>query len=261
MRPPLTRLYIPPSSLSLPRFKLSPSQTHKLTSVLRSKEGDTLVCFNEQKGEYTCRLLSPTKGDVEVLDFLRPAPPPLTFTALAFSPLKPERTQQLIESCTQLGVSHLIPLHTDHGQKLSTRWSSIKAQEWLVGATEQCGRFAPPLLSPLTPLIDFLTAHSSSTTSGPLLVGDTQGSAGAQTIQRALQGLGTLRATFLVGPEGGWSAKELEVMRGGERRGHLKRVTLGPLILRAETAAIAALAGINNAFALQHDETKKERIE
>jgi len=257
MRPPLTRLYIPPSSLALPRFKLSPSQTHKLTSVLRSKEGDTLVCFNEQRGEYTCRLLSPTKGDVEVLEFLRPAPHPLTFTTLAFSPLKPERTQQLIEASTQLGVSHLIPLHTDHGQKLSTRWSSIKAQEWLVGATEQCGRFAPPLLSPLTPLMDLINTHSPSN-SGPLLVGDTQGSTGAQTIQHALQGLDTLRATFLVGPEGGWSVKELDIMREGERSGRLKRVTLGPLILRAETAAIAALAGINNVFVLQqHDEAKR----
>jgi len=250
MRLPLTRLYIPPSFLAPPRFKLSPSQTHKLSSVLRAHVNDPLVCFNEVKGEYKCRLLSPTKGEVEVLEHLRPAPTSPSFTTtLAFSPLKPERTQQLVEAATQLGVSRLIPLQTDLGQKLSTRWSSIKAQEWCIGAAEQCGRFAPPLLEPLTTLSDFLGAYTSSS-SGPLLVGDTQESGLALTIRDALQGLHTLRATFLVGPEGGWSAKEMEMLREMESSGGLKRVTLSPLILRAETAAIAALAGINNLVGL-----------
>jgi len=224
-------------------------QANKVVSVLRASPGDELVLFNERVGEYRVRVKSPARGDVEVLGqherecrFPAQSKQIATRLIVAFPPLKPERTRYLVEKCTELGANSLVPLQTAFGQNLAGRWQPGKVEEWVLGAVEQCGRLEPPsFLRTPQPLRDFLKDRIST----PLILGDPRSS---QTLTSALNDLKEIRLAeemaLVVGPEGGWSSEEEAEFTSREGL-DFKRVTLGPHVLRTETAALVCLSFVS----------------
>ena len=217
------------------RLDLGPDSAHYLARVLRLREGDRVRLFNGRDGEVAAEISDIGRRSVglHVVETLRApyTPPPVT---LLFAPLKRHRSATLLEKATELGVTRLQPVITDRTQHPDMRLDKMRAQ--IVEAAEQTERLdLPELLGPLK-LFEAVEA-----TSHPVLMGDEGGD--ASPIQSVIfdhsPPLG-----LLTGPEGGWSPEERERLRS---LGQVIPVTLGPRILRADTAAIAMLAIVQSA--------------
>jgi 16S rRNA (uracil1498-N3)-methyltransferase len=211
---------------------LRPEQVHYLHAVLRMQAGDMVHVFNGSDGEWRAELtaLDRRGGRAECRDMTQPqgAPPDLW---LCFSPLKRQRTDFLVEKAVEMGVAQLMPLQMarTNAERIKPEKQALHAME----AAEQCGAtWVPPLL-PLQGLGAFLDAFPDDRV---LICADERGS--APPLPQALPAKAA-RAAILIGPEGGFSEAEFD------RLGAMKQVVragLGPRVLRAETAAVAALA-------------------
>ena len=204
----------------------SAGQAHYLAAVMRRAVGDRVALFNGAEGEWTARIAALARGAVrfEVLAPTRPqeAEPDLW---LCFALLKREATDLVVEKATELGVSRLRPVLTERTQAARVNLDRLRAIA--AEAAEQCERLSVPAIDPPLPLAELLAAWPPAR---PLAVAMERGAA-----PPLRPGAGAL----LVGPEGGFSGRELDVLR---RQPFVALVTIGPRILRAETAAIAGLA-------------------
>ncbi len=215
----------------------SREQTHYLLRVMRRKTGDSVSLFNGIDGEWQSVIARAGKNDclLRVTERIRDqtAEPNV---ALMFAPVKKNRLDFLVEKATELGVSELYPVLTDRTMPKRLNIDRLMATATL--AAEQSERLSIPHLSDLAP---FETTLSDWPKTRPLIFMDETG-AGAD-IRTALSEPGFAGdgvPTFVIGPEGGFSASELDVL------GNLPfsiAVSLGPRVMRTETAAIAALAG------------------
>lgn len=207
-------------------FPASAAQAHYLDKVMRRETGDPVILFNGTDGEWAGEIASVRRAEV-VLRAVRPLRPqsnlrPLT---LIFAPLKRDATDLIIQKATELGVTEFQPVVTARSNipKVNLdRWRAIAIE-----AAEQCERLELPALHPLATLGQVLGAWPAERKL-------------AACFERSDSAPITARAEgLIVGPEGGFTGAELDVMR---RCTFLTPVSLGPLILRAETAAIAGLA-------------------
>ncbi|MBT8136232.1 MAG: 16S rRNA (uracil(1498)-N(3))-methyltransferase [Gammaproteobacteria bacterium] len=210
--------------------------SHYLTRVLRLRAGAALTAFDGNGGEYAANLERATR-DEAVLSIgahsAREAESHLAMT-LAQGIARGERMDQVIQKATELGVQSIVPLLTDHTVvRLDKKRAARRHAHWLkiaVSACEQCGRNRIPAMASPMSIDDWLRTTDESATRLMLQPGSTTG-------------LGALGAkhdnvTLLIGPEGGLSGREQELAAG---RG-FAAVSLGPRVLRTETAALAALA-------------------
>ena len=209
----------------------SPAQCHYLLTVMRRRDGDEVALFNGRDGEWLarvevferrrCRLNIERQSRPQ-----RPEPGP----ALLFAPLKRFRQEFLIEKATELGAASLAPVLCR--RSVVDRVNRNRVLSIAIEAAEQCGRLTLPEVDPAVPLAERLAARSNGHC---LFVGDETGS--GQPLADAFDdhGLGDL----LIGPEGGFDPEEMAELR--EHDGVVP-VSLGPRTLRAETAALAALA-------------------
>ncbi|WP_439816589.1 16S rRNA (uracil(1498)-N(3))-methyltransferase [Zavarzinia sp. CC-PAN008] len=206
-------------------------QAHYLTRVLRLEAGAPLRLFNGRDGEWRAAVSGSARHPVlEVQAQLRPqAPEP--GPALWFAPLKGQRLELLAEKATELGASALVPVLTERTAipKLNAERLRANAAE----AAEQCERLTLPRIDPPRPLGEAVAARPPDTI---LLFCDESGGAPLAQVAGAHA---TADLAILIGPEGGFSARERALL--AELPG-VARVSLGPNILRAETAALAALA-------------------
>jgi 16S rRNA (uracil1498-N3)-methyltransferase len=147
-----------------------------------------------------------------------------------FAPLKKDPLAFLVEKATELGVSALYPVVTEYAE--TKAFSVSKAETYAIEAAEQCERLTVPPIHPLQPLADVLKAWPE----GRVLYVCVERKE-APVLLKALDP--SKEAAFLVGPEGGFSEKDLEVLKEYD---FVRFVSLGPLILRAETAGVVALA-------------------
>ncbi len=216
---------------------LPPASAHYLGQVLRSPLGARVALFNGRDGEWAAVIVAQARRTcrVETRELLRPqAPEP--GPSLLFAPLKRTRQELLVEKAVELGVQALQPVRLRRG--VVERVNPERMRAIAIEAAEQCGRLTLPALADLRALADCLPAPA-----GPVLyVGDETGGGQALLAAFAAHGPGDL----LVGPEGGFDPAELELLR---RSPKVVPVDLGPRILRAETAAIAALAAWQLTFA------------
>lgn len=205
------------------------AQAHYLFSVMRRGVGDVLLGFNGQDGEWLLRIAEAgKKGGVVIPERqTRPqtAAPDLW---LLFAPVKKARTDFIVEKAVELGVSRLIPVQTDHTN--SERMRQDKQMAHAREAAEQCGALSVPPVDELTSLSKLLDRWPAER---QLAFCDEAASAGS--FLNAARGPWAI----LIGPEGGFSARERERLL--EMAG-VTRISLGPRILRAETAAIAAIS-------------------
>lgn len=231
---------------------LGEAQARHVGTVLRLDEGDTLRVFNAADGEWRARVSAKTKRgmQVRVEDFIRPAraSPDLD---LLFAPVKRHATDLIVEKATELGVRRIRPVITQRTIAETVRLDRLQtiARE----AAEQTERFdAPEILEPLS----LAKALDGWDASRRLIYADEAGdqdgapwggeSGRARPILDALTGRGPDRAlALLIGPEGGFTNEERRMLRALP---YVMPVSLGPRILRAETAVIAALSVIQSVW-------------
>lgn len=230
----MVRLYIDSHLDTGKLIALQEHQLHYLRNVLRLKMNDLVQLFNGRDGEWQGILETCTKSQATVLiqQCLR-SPTAEANVTLLFAPLKQEAMHFLIEKTTELGVSCLQPVTTEFTQvhKVNTE----KMRRYCVDAAQQCERLSVPVINSLQSLSDILQAWSSNKILIVCL--ERQGSL---PIASLLQQLDVMQeVAFLVGPEGGVSARDIALL---SNYSFVRFCRMGLRILRAETAAVSALA-------------------
>ncbi|HLT02056.1 MAG TPA: 16S rRNA (uracil(1498)-N(3))-methyltransferase [Geminicoccaceae bacterium] len=209
----------------------SPAQCHYLLTVMRRRDGDTVALFNGRDGEWLARveLVERRRCRLHIERQSRPQRPEPGPTLL-FAPLKRFRQEFLIEKATELGVAVLAPVLCR--RSVVDRINRNRLVSIAIEAAEQCGRLTLPEVDQAMPLAERLATRTNGHC---LFVGDETGS--GQPVADAFDeyGLGDL----LIGPEGGFDPEEMAELR---QHDGVIPISLGPRTLRAETAALAALA-------------------
>jgi 16S rRNA (uracil1498-N3)-methyltransferase len=204
---------------------------HYLLSVLRLRAGDPVKLFDDETGEWLAVAAEPGRRDVvlEVADRLRPREP-VPDLWLCAAPLKKGPIDWLAEKSCELGVDRFQPVVTR--RTVVDRLNPDRLRSHFVEAAEQCGRTALPALDEPVKLPALLAAWPADRT---LFFADELGGAPMAQAARARPG----PAAILIGPEGGFDGEERAAIRALPQA---VGVSLGPRILRAETAAIAAVS-------------------
>lgn len=213
---------------------LRPAQAHRLRNVLRLAPGDAIAAFNERDGEWLCELteIGQRGARVAIARQLRAAAPEPDLWLL-FAPIRRTRLDWLIEKATELGAAALVPVWTARTQP--ERLNQDRLRTLAIAAAEQSERLSVPA----TRLPERLDQVLATWPAGRLLVVCDESGAG-MPIAEALAGFAPgAPAALLVGPEGGFTDTELDALG---KLPIVTRVGLGPRVLRAETAALAALA-------------------
>jgi 16S rRNA (uracil1498-N3)-methyltransferase len=232
-RPP--RLYLTARLAHGGSVEAEAGQAHYLRSVLRLGAGAAVAAFNETDGEWLCRIAEIGKGGARltVERQLRPAEPEREPDLwLVFAPIKRARLDWLVEKATELGVSALLPIWTARTQVGRLNLERLRAHA--IEAAEQSERLSVPELWVPEPLERVLAAWPSGRR---LLMCDESGV--GEPISEGAAKLPPAPAALLIGPEGGFDQTELDAVG---KLSFVTRVGLGPRVLRAETAALAALA-------------------
>jgi len=218
---------------------LDRAQAHYLGRVMRLEAGDKVLLFNGRDGEWLAAVEALGNGRCAVaVERLTRAQAAERGPWLAFAPVKKTGTDFIVEKATELGAARLLPVFTRRTN--SARLNRDRLRQRAVEAAEQSGRLTlPEIAEPVT--LDNLIG--SWPAERALLVLDETG--GGRPIARVLTDMRGARPTaappccFLSGPEGGFEATELDALR---KLDFVIPVGLGPRVLRAETAALAALS-------------------
>jgi len=213
---------------------LDREQAHYLFGVMRLSPGDTLPVFNGRDGEFLAEVAEAGKksGSLRCLERTRPLrlPPDLW---LMFAPIKKERTDFIVEKAAELGAARILPVGTEFTQ--SGRINRDRLQAHAVEAAEQCGGTYVPELGEFRRLAEWLDDWPEDR--HLLFCDETLSEAGAG-VAAQFAALPRGPWAILIGPEGGFSEAERARLRAHPRA---HAVSLGPRILRADTAAVAAL--------------------
>jgi 16S rRNA (uracil1498-N3)-methyltransferase len=208
------------------RVEMDATQANYLGNVLRMKAGAELLLFDGASGEWLARVAEAGKKRMTLTVERRTreveAIPDLW---LAFAPVKRARIDWLVEKATELGVARLIPVTTR--RTVVDRLNLDRLNAHIIEAAEQCGRTVLPTLTEPVSLDAFLKSSS-----GTLYFADEAGG------EPATAAFAPGPATILIGPEGGFTPEERDAIRASPGA---KAISLGPRILRAETAALAAV--------------------
>lgn len=209
--------------------RLSADQTHYLTGVMRLGVGAAVLLFNGRDGEWRAVLAEAGKrGAVALCEAQTRAqtmPPDLW---LMFAPIKKARTDFIVEKAVELGVRRIMPVQTRHTNSERIRQDRLQAHA--VEAAEQCGATYVPEVADLQPLERVLAEFPAERT----LFWCDEAAAGTPPMVGGTSG----QAAILIGPEGGFADTEASRLR---RMEGVRVLSLGPRILRADTAAVAAI--------------------
>jgi 16S rRNA (uracil1498-N3)-methyltransferase len=240
----MVRLFLPLSGPAQPTARVEGARLHYLVNVLRLREGDALEVFDGRGGAYPAARVSALRGDAAELSLgPRTAAPPRRPIAVVQGLPRGEKLELVIQKGTELGAAAFAPAFTRRAVvKLDERRAGARTRRWQAIAEEaarQCGRAdVPPVLSP-RPLLEAVEAAAASAGGpggGRILVLDEEER--STLLREAHAGSAGAPLTLVVGPEGGLERDEVRALAG---RGGVP-VTLGALVLRTETAALAALA-------------------
>lgn len=225
----LPRLFVPGPLQQGAALVLEGAPANYLANVLRLGAGAQVKLFDDRTGEWLAEIAEAGKRRVTVhlVRHLRDREP-VPDLWLLFAPLKRARIDMLVEKATELGVARLVPVIT--ARTVVDRVKDARLLAHMIEAAEQCERTALPELADPIKLDVLLSAWPEQRT---LLFADETG--GGSLLEAAAQG----QAAILIGPEGGFTDAERAALRSHRSA---RPVALGPRILRAETAAIAAAA-------------------
>jgi 16S rRNA (uracil1498-N3)-methyltransferase len=230
---PKIRLHVPGNLAAGGEAVLARAQAHYLRNVMRCRPGDPVALFNGRDGEWRGEIAGYGKdgASVRLSERLHP-PADEPGPWLVFAPVKRGPLELVVEKATELGAARLMPVATRRtvvGRLNAARLAAIATE-----AAEQCGRLTVPEVTALRPLEGIAEGWPAART---LLFCDEAGE--APPLAEAARGLPPEGLALLVGPEGGFEAAERAWLRG---LAFVRPASLGPRILRAETAAIAGLA-------------------
>lgn len=229
----MQRLFVDHALANAHAVPTTDDQYNYLANVLRMTDGAELLVFNGRDGEWRARLAFPSKKKIALVpvELTRPQPAPSDLHYL-FAPLKVGRLDYLIQKSVEMGAGVIQPVMTQHVQGKITSIERLRANA--VEAAEQCGILAIPEVRETVRLVDLLEGwprerriiycDEGAETNNPL---------------HALQAIREKKHALLIGPEGGFSEEEQTLLR---RLDFVTPIPLGPRILRADTAAVAALA-------------------
>jgi 16S rRNA (uracil1498-N3)-methyltransferase len=225
------RLYVEAPLAEGANVALDRAQAHYLGTVLRLKPGCRVLVFNGRDGEWGATLAMSKRAAALAVDAkTRPQTAPADLHYV-FAPLKAARLDYMVQKAVEMGVSRLQPVLTRHSQVARVNTQRMRANA--VEAAEQCGILSlPDIGEPMT--FGQLLAERDP---GRMLVFCDEGAEVTDPIA-ALAGLPRAPLAVLVGPEGGFAEDERASLL---RQLDVVRLSLGPRILRADTAAVAAL--------------------
>lgn len=229
----LHRFHAPPATINGESIELDGAESHHLARVLRLREGETVYAFDGVGNEWECAIAT-SHRTASRLTIIRPVlervESPLRLT-LAQALVKGEKFDLIVQKATELGVAKIVPLVTDFtaGRRSEER-DETRSQRWqriALEAVKQCRRRTLVTIErPVT------LAELCRNLNEPAFILSEKG---GEPLPATIDPAGAL--TMLIGPEGGWSAKELALATTNG----LLPLHLGPRILRTETAAITAI--------------------
>jgi 16S rRNA (uracil1498-N3)-methyltransferase len=252
------RAYCQPAEPTPAEIRLSPEESHHLVAVNRCGRGDPVVAFDGRGREWLTECVDPARGGALLrVRSARPAATRRFAITLAQALPKGATMDDIVRQATEVGAARIVPLVSERTQvHLDGDRADKKGEKWrttAIEAAKQCGNPWLPEIAPVTKLEDFLKLSPATngvgveTDAHPLkLVASLHG--GSTSLRRALgtyaakHGRPPSTAVWLVGPEGDFSPAE---MTAAITAGFVP-VTLGPLVLRSDTAALYALSILSN---------------
>jgi 16S rRNA (uracil1498-N3)-methyltransferase len=227
----MIRLFTPQKLAKDAVFDADERQRHYLSNVMRQKSGDMVLLFDGHNGEWQAEL----KAEKNHLSFqLKKQTRPQKEEAdigLVFAPIKRGHGDYMVEKATELGVSRLQPVITQ--RTIVTRVALDRIQSIAIEAAEQCERLSVPEITSEQKLDGLLQGWDAKR---PLLLCAEEGK--AEPLAHILRSMHEKAFSLMTGPEGGFAPEEFEKLRGCS---FVTPVSLGPRILRADTAVLAAL--------------------
>jgi 16S rRNA (uracil1498-N3)-methyltransferase len=227
------RLFVEAALGDAARVEPDVSQAHYLLHVMRAKAGDRVSLFNGRDGEWLARIADVTKrGCVLICEKRVAAQTETPDVWLCFAPIKKTPADYVVQKATELGVRALQPVFTR--RTIVGRVNEERMRANAVEAAEQSGRLTVPDIRAAMTLEKLLSNWPAGR---GLLFCDEAGE--APPIAAALSGAAAAPWAVLTGPEGGFDPAERDAIRACR---YVTSVSLGPRILRADTAALAALS-------------------
>ena len=232
---PKARLFVEIALIADQLITLNNDQSHYLAKVMRAKLGDKIALFNGQNGEWLAEitLVDKKATELKLTEQRRPQEKEPDIW-LCFAPVKYGKIDFLAQKATELGVSKLMPVETKRTIVNRVKHERLTANA--MEAAEQSERLTVPEVSPMQSFDRLLSDWPQDRL---LIVADETG--GGEPPLEMLPVLRESRLALLIGPEGGFAPEELKrlsLLPG------VRRMSLGPRILRADTAALAALTCI-----------------
>jgi len=228
---PKTRLYTPHELKAGAVHLVDGNQGHHLVNVMRIKMGDYVSLFNGHAGEWLGEITKVGKGKAKVTVREKTADQKWEQDLwYLFAPIKKARVDYVIQKATELGVSRISPVITNR-----TNLDRIKQDKMVansIEAAEQCGRMTVPEIDVMTSLEDRLKNWPEDR--GILFCDEAGDTSTMQDLKSSFKSW-----AILIGPEGGFSPEERMMIRDHK---NTTAISLGPRILRADTAAVAALS-------------------
>jgi 16S rRNA (uracil1498-N3)-methyltransferase len=219
---------------------LEPNQSNYLGNVLRLAAGSTILVFNGRDGEWQASIAGRKRPDsLTIVAQTRPQDR-LPDLAYVFAPLKHARLDYMVQKAVEMGVSSLQPVLTRFTQVSRVNGERMRAN--VIEAAEQCGILSLAVVAEPMPLDRYLTKREVQR----LLVFCDEATDVANPMQALQNGLTAADGIdILIGPEGGFADEERALLL---RQPKTLRLSLGPRILRADTAGVAALALVQTAL-------------
>lgn len=215
---------------------LSRDQANYLLNVLRLSQGAEVLIFNGRDGEWRAQLSARGRRDYVVVALTQTRPQtPVSPLVYMFAPLKRSRLDYMVQKAVEMGVGRLQPVITR--RTIAERVNLDRMRANAIEAAEQCGILALPAIDEPAPLEKALAAWDGAV---PLIFCDE--AASACDPLSVLRQLAPGAVGVLIGPEGGFDVSEREMLL---RAPFVTAISLGPRIMRADTAAVAALALVN----------------
>ena len=234
------RLFVDAPLRERARIELERNQSNYLGNVLRLSAGETILVFNGRDGEWQAQIEGRKRPDgLSIVARTRPQDR-LPDIAYVFAPLKHARLDYMVQKAVEMGASALQPVLTRHTQVSRVNVERMRAN--VIEAAEQCGILSLAAVAEPIALDRFLDKRETSR----LLVFCDEAAEIGNPIEALRQGLtATDGIDVVIGPEGGFAEEERALLL---RQPRTLRLSLGPRILRADTAGVAALALVQAAL-------------
>ncbi|WP_313197131.1 16S rRNA (uracil(1498)-N(3))-methyltransferase [Rhizobium sp.] len=235
----LQRLFVDAPLSADSMYEVSSEQFNYLANVLRLEAGAKVLVFNGRDGEWLAEITFPSRKKIvlQPIEQTRPQPEASDLHYL-FAPLKVGRLDYLVQKAVEMGAGTMQPVMTQHVQGKITNLDRLRAN--VTEAAEQCGVLSIPEVCEPRKLADILERWSEDRR----IIFCDEGDEGQNPLP-ILAKVKEKKLALLVGPEGGFSEEERSLLRSLP---YVTAIPLGPRILRADTAAVAALAVIQAAI-------------